>query len=1096
MFFSVYVQAQDALWEPMPQAEVPPAARRHIYPQVYQRFGLDISALRLLLEKAPIEQIPAVPSQAPVMEIPLSDGKLIRFRVWESPVMEPGLSARYPGIRTYAGRALDDPAMTLRFDLTPQGFHAMIFTQQQGTVFIDPLYQGEDGLYQVYAKQDFVPQAEQLFSCSFDLPMDRTPVDEPFQGHKPLGNCQLRTYRMALSCTGEYAQFHGGTVPLVLGAMVTTMNRINGVYEREFAVRMNLIANNDTLIFLNPLTDPFTNNNGGSLLGENQALTDSLIGDSQYDIGHVFGTEGGGAAAYGAVCGSGFKAIGFTGLGSPVGDPFDIDYVAHEIGHQFAGSHPFRGCGNTDPNTPTAVEPGSGSTIMAYAGICGDNVQLNSDDYFHGYNLKEMSDFIATGGGSTCGTPIALSNTAPQVTGSAQQYIIPQGTPFFLSASASDPDGDPLTYCWEQFDSELSPQPPLPSNTGGPNFRTIKPSSSPTRYFPALQSLANGGPFDWEVLPVVARELHFRVSVRDNAPGGGCADQGSATVTVSDAAGPFAVTSPDTTGIYWHAGGQELVQWAVAGTQLAPISCAEVDILLSTDGGLSYPLVLATGLPNTGTAVVAVPALNTDSARVMVVCAGNIFFDISDHSFSIGPAPQGFVLSTTPNTLVSCAQDSLTLSVQVNATGGQALTVGGLAVSALPQGVVAAFSQDSIVAGGQATLTISGLGAAAPGLYPITVTGTSASGSQSIPVLLTISPDQPGPVLPVAPVNGAIQVPLTPLMAWSLEPGADTYTLQVADNPGFSPILFTQAGLSSNSFQLSEILPHSDTLYWRVQALNACGTGAFGPTYQFATAAMVCTTLVSTGLPLAIDPVDTVTVFAHIVFPVSAVLTDVNVPVLRGTHAWINDLTFSLISPAGTTSTLLGPVCGDEDDFNIRFDDQAAALYSSIPCPPTDSSLYQPGSPMSVFNGQDPLGNWTLRIADSYPQDGGNLTDWSLELCYVPVANANCTLAASATVDLGNCTPCASAIELTVTGATGQTAYLWSDGIRDQARPGVCPGTYTVTVVDAASCATTIDVVVPQVADTLGVSITATPAQGGNGGTASAVTAGGAAPFS
>lgn len=1099
LFFPLLAFAQSGepatLWTPTSPTEARQATgERRIQPQVYQTFTLDINTLRSRLAHAPMERTEAAENQAPKVEIPLPNGEIVRFSVWESPIMEKGLAERYPGIRIYAGRAVHDPTMTLRFDLTPQGFHAMMFTQQFGTVFIDPLFQGQDKWYQVYAKKDFAAPAHKTFACAFHHSHADDPGgNEPSHG-KRFGDCQLRTYRLALSCTGEYAQFHGGEVPLVLGAMVTTMNRVNGVYEREFAVRMNLVANNDTLVFLNAETDPFTNDDVGAMLGENQTIIDSLITTEKYDIGHVFGTGGGGVAGYGVVCNPDSKAIGVTGGGAPVGDPFDIDYVAHEIGHQFAGSHTFRGCGNDNDDDPTALEPGSGSTIMAYAGICGDNVQSNSNDYFHGYNLEEMSNFIAFGGGNTCGEQIPLDNMPPEVLNSGPSFVIPIGTPFFLTAEATDPDGDPLTYCWEQFDNELSPQPPQPDSPGGPNFRTITPSPSPTRYFPALPALANSGPFTWEVLPTVARSMNFRVSVRDNAPGGGCTDHGSVAITVSDAAGPFVVAHPDTAGIRWTAGGQEIVRWDVANTQLAPVSCTEVDILLSTDGGLSYPVVLAAGVPNNGLSAVDVPDLLTSSARVMVVCAGSIFFDISNHNFSIAAPEAGFALRTEPNTLNSCGLDEMTISIRLDTTDGFQGWV-GLAVSGFPQGVAAVFDQDTITSGGQATMIINGLSAAASGTYTIIVTGTGNGGTQSASFVFNATPALPDPVLSVAPINGAVNTRLTPLLAWNDMPRADAYILQIADNPEFLPVLLEQSGLTDIQYQIRNNLPDGDTLYWRVRAVNACGPGEYGPVYQFTTAAVTCTTFLSADVPLAISPDDTVTVFASIMFPVPGIVTDVNIPVLKGTHDWINDLRFSLISPSGTASALLGPVCWDEDHFDIRFDDAADAPYNAIPCPPTDGGLYRPRSPLSVFNGQNAEGDWKLQVFDAWAADGGELTNWSLEVCYLPPPNAGCSLSATAEVIATNCTPCTSNLALEVTGAAGPAAYLWSDGSRESSRLAVCEGNYTVTVVDSASCEVTLQIEVPPATEFLTVGATATPAQDGNNGSATATATGGVEPL-
>ncbi|MDX2282994.1 MAG: zinc-dependent metalloprotease family protein [Bacteroidia bacterium] len=1078
-----------------PDALPPAGGERRIVPEAYRVVELDLDALRSLLAQAPMEFSAAAQTQAPLLDLPMPDGSMMRFRIWESPVMAPGLAARYPEIRTYAGRAASDPSARIRFDLTPQGFHALMVTRQQGTVFIDPLYHAQDRFYQVYTKADFGSPAE-AFSCGFSGPPADGSAVAGRQGIELFGDCSRHIYRLALSCTGEYAQFHGGTVPLVLGAMVTTVNRVSDVFEQDFAVRMNLIDATDTLIFLDPLTDPFTNDDGGMLIGENMALTDSLIGDSAYDIGHVFGTAGGGAAFYAVVCEPFYKSGGFTGLTSPVGDPFDIDYVAHEIGHQFSGSHPFRGCGNTFSPDPSAVEPGSGSTIMAYAGICGDNVQNNSDAYFHGYNLEEMSRFIVLGGGQSCGVHTAFGNTPPAVSSIGQAYVIPAGTPFFLTAQATDPDGDSLTYCWEQFDSELSPQPPLPGSTGGPNFRTLLPASSPTRYFPSLAALAAGGPFTWEVLPTVSRELNFRVSVRDNAIGGSCTAQDSVRITVSGLAGPFVVTNPSAAGISWTAGGQAMVYWNTGNTQFAPVVCTEVDILLSTDGGLSYPVVLAAGVPNDGLYPVLVPQTATGSARVMVRCAGSIFFDVSDQNFSIEASNPGFLLNTAPQALSACGQDTLTLVLNVGSTGGFAGPV-ALAVSGLPPGAAAVFDPDTLPAGGQALLTLSGLASSAPGLYPLSITGTGAGGSQTAPVVLSTVPALPGtPVQPVVPVNGAVQVQPAPWLVWSALPGAGAYTVEVADNPGFAPLLFQQAGISGSQYQIPVQFPLQTTLYWRVKAGNACGEGAFGPVHQFTTAAPVCTTLLGTGLPLFLNPAVPDTVLATVNMPAAGVVTDVNLPMLRGTHDYMRDLRFSLISPGGTKLLAAGPVCEGERDFDFGFDDQATAPYSAIPCPPTSGWVYQPKTPLAVFSGENAQGVWTLEMADVQEPDGGSLTDWRLEICYARPVNSGCSLSAVPVLAGAACAPCAASVAFDLSNATGAAAYVWNDGATGAPRAQVCEGSYTVTVVDAASCTTTVSVLVPPpAAAPLTASASATPAQDASGGTATALAAGGLPPY-
>ena len=418
---------------------------------------------------------------------------------------------------------------------------------------------------------------------------------------KLAGDCQLRQLRLALACTGEYANFHGGTVTSVLAAMNTSMNRVNGVYEREASITMVLVPNNDELIFLNAGSDPYTNESGGAMLGQNQQTVDAIIGSNNYDIGHVFSTGGGGIASLQSPCG-GSKARGVTGLPSPVGDPFDIDYVCHEMGHQYGGNHTqYNNCNRANV---AAMEPGSASTIMGYAGICAPNIQNNSDDYFHSISLLEIANFITN---VNCPDIINTNNDPPTVDAGAN-HIIPHSTPFELIAEGNDTNNDPLTYCWEQMDNDGSaPMPPVSTNTQGPLFRTFDPTPSPSRVFPRWSNLVNNSSYDWETLPSVARNMDFNCTVRDNNSMYGCTAEDNMRVTVDGNSGPFLVTAPNTNNITWLVGTQETVTWDVANTDQAPVNASTVDISLSFDGGYTYPMVLASGVPNTGSYTVMVP---------------------------------------------------------------------------------------------------------------------------------------------------------------------------------------------------------------------------------------------------------------------------------------------------------------------------------------------------------------------------------------------------------------------------------------------------------------------------------------------------------
>ena len=598
--------------------------------RAYGRFAASDASIVAALLPAPAEFSSAQPL---TMTIPLPDGSVERVEVRESPIFSPELQAQYDYVRTYVVQGVDDRTLTGRLDHTPAGFHAMLMSDR-GVLFVDPAGDQPDE-YVSYWKADATGDP---FRC--DVHGDEVMpgkddllelADQPAfiaLGLNPAGG-QLRTYRLALSVTGEYTQFFDGNPPTAgtpntVAQIATTINRVTGVYEREVQIRLNLTT---TRIHLDPATDPFTS---GDFRGENQTALDANPGSANYDIGHVLHRANlGGVASLGVVCVNGSKARGFTSRGNPTGDPFDIDYVAHEMGHQFAGNHTWTS--NADACSDAgqfvagaAYEPGSGSTIMSYAGICSpDNVQANSDAYFHTRNYDEIVAFRTSGNGSTCGTVTNTGNTAPAID-AGPDCTIPRNTPFTLTATGSDPDG--IVFNWEQFDAGPHGQLPAGGNTSGPLFRSLPATASASRTFPRYADILSGTSSPWEVLPNADRTMNFRVTARDNRAGGGGVDYDSMVVTVSGA--PFALTFPSS-GNALQCGGPETVQWTVGGGSIAP----NVDIQLSTNGGGSFSTLLAS-TPNDGAQSITVPRTLTAQGRIQLVPSAQCFFAVS-RPFSI-----------------------------------------------------------------------------------------------------------------------------------------------------------------------------------------------------------------------------------------------------------------------------------------------------------------------------------------------------------------------------------------------------------------------------------------------------------------------------
>ena len=638
--------SHDGLWSLIPNKEISEQkVRRSSFPSDYYLFHLNLKALKSQLVNAPV--LFANSNQAPlVIEFPNSNGNFEKFKVYESSIMDPVLEAKFPMIKTYAAQGIDDPTATMRFSVTQFGLHTMSLSGIKSTVFIDP-YTADLTTYIVYNKASLGADP-QGFECLTNDQVTLPSLQNKTAGELSVQNIndqKLRTYRLAQSCTAEYGNIFAGTGTAVQqkaniqAQMAITMNRVNGVYERDLAIKMVFIANNDLVIYYGSTTaDPWSN----EWNTKTAQTIDAAIGVANYDIGHNFNTTGGGnAGCLSCVCLSTsqtgtHKGRGYTGRSNPTGDAFDIDYVAHEMGHQFGGYHVMNTCSRSGNGT-TEVEPASGSSIMGYAGICTSNVQANSHDDFNYVNVRDISTNIKTGNSSSCAAITTLTNSPPTAS-AGLDYTVPISTAYILEGTATDANGlASLTYNWSQNDPTQSPgnAAPLSTYSVGPLYRSFSPSTSPNRYMPALATvLSNTLNSTWERTPSVARTMNFSFIVRDNNVGAGQTASDLMKVTVNAAAGPFSVTSQNTA-TTWTAGTAQTITWNVANTNTGAVNTPSVNIFLSTNGGLLYPITLATNVPNNGSAIITVPSVTTTTGRIMVRGAGNIFYDLNNAALTI-----------------------------------------------------------------------------------------------------------------------------------------------------------------------------------------------------------------------------------------------------------------------------------------------------------------------------------------------------------------------------------------------------------------------------------------------------------------------------
>lgn len=1003
VFFSLSLTAQEKrnLWQSVEENNLflPQNAEVSLPIEKYEIFEVNLPELKAQLVDAP-EEFSSKQQNPLLVRFPLPDGSTDLFSVVHSPVMGEAISARYPSIRSFKIVSTTQPALMGRIDYSPAGFHAYL-NSPAGIIYIDPYASVATRYHVAYYASDVHIEADQMpaLSCGVhdldltDSPLEDIHFDEDFdlQKSKTAEVVSLRTYRLALACTGEYGQAKGGTVEAVLGTMNTAVNRINLIFEQEVAVRMVIIDRNDELISLDPATDPYLDaRDGSALLIQNTSNLNSRIGFGTYDIGHIFtrGCDNGlaGVANPSSVCQAN-KGAGVTCHFTNDVERIAVDVMAHEIGHQFSCGHSWNNCPNSAPqlSPANAFEPGSGSTIMSYAGLCGglNNVQPNADPYYNIGSLEDFIEFSREDGGNNCPTIVPTANHTPIVTTDyAADFTIPISTPFRLNAIGTDEDGDDMTYCWEQYD--IGPSSTLGSPMGdAPLFRSYSPTTDSTRFFPNLGAILNNASLDVEVLPTYSRFLTFRCTVRDNNPEAGGVAWTQVGFKSSDTAGPFLVTVPNTNSVSWEAGSSQLVNWNVANTDNEIINCRKVNIRLSTDGGLTYPFLLLEGTANDGEAFVTVPNVTTGAARIMVEAANNIFFDLSNASFDITAAQApSFSLAVDPlTTLDLCPPTSTSLTIEADETLGFSGDITLALIGDLPPNTTTTFSQNPIQIGQNAQLDVVFDGFS-EGTYDLLVRAHAGTDTIYRDIRLsTISNDFSDLALQ-SPVDGTTGVVLSSDFSWTPSINADSYEVEMATSPTFSAesIILQEEGLTTSTYSPSIQFEGNQIYFWRVRPENGCGKGAFSPPFAFQTTTAACQQISTTDVPVTLPGSGLPTRELVINIPSGGAISDLNIPRIRGSFQPVNSLKFSITSPSDKTVVLFDQNCGNTTNVDIGFDSDAPL---PIQCAPDDNLIFQPIESLDLFDGETAAGDWTLKVevVKSGFGGGGRIEEWVLEYC-------------------------------------------------------------------------------------------------------------------
>ena len=924
------------------------------------------------------------------ISLPNETGKEEIFQIKPVPLFSEKLSKKYPEIKTFKGVSKTRKDVQVRLSTQQGGINAWIHFKSSPDLFIQPVKGNKNLHYSYLKRKEF--NSSNLF-CKTEIQKNKK-KPESFKLNNQSFRQKIRTFRIAIATTAEYTNYwgdnnqsNGSNKEDALAAIASTLNRINSIFERDLNIRLELVSD-DSLIYEDTDQDPFTGNFGSEL----QRTLDDVLGDENYDIGHLFdyGEPNGDAGKIGSVCLKGSKGKGFsthpfrdTYGGEYRNDYFDLDYVGHEIGHQFGAYHTYS---FETEGTGFNVEPGSGSTIMAYAGITGpDDLQQHGDPYFHYYSILSILNYVDS---INCGTTESLSSDIFSFD-AGQNYIIPIGTPYELKVDlSSNSEDENFTYCWEQLDSgEITSSNFGPYNPVGSMARSLPPNISPQRTIPNLKrildsELTEQNPSigsDWETVPLIGRKMKWGLTVRKKTPTLSLVAQDSIEITSYANAGPFKINSQNELGLSLKGGSIENIFWDVAKTNQNPIDASHVNITLSVDGGESFPIELANGIINNGFSRVIIPnEINTDQARLMIKPANNIFFAINSSDFKI--ESRDLILNLDTFVKENCGSDVQRFTFEINKYNNfnEPFT---LQLNPQPPNIDVKFSKASFIESDSlGYFEFSGLKTLETGDYNFTLEAQFSSGSEQFPFILKQRNGEIGTADILSPENNSNNISLNPVLSWESDSNIDNSRIQVANDKDFQSLVIDTI-LTSSQFQLGKLKSQTN-YYWRIQSQNNCEIGIFSEVFTFKTNTISCEFRNSEDLPNDLEDAtenEDGETLSSIEVDFNSTIIDLDV-VVDLEHSYTDDLTLYLEAPNGER-ILLSRALGDEgDNYTQTTFDQEASL-NIIQSQPPFTGSFVPLQDLSILYGTSSYGTWKLIVLDQYQDDTGTLLQFQLNFC-------------------------------------------------------------------------------------------------------------------